>query len=113
MSSEWISLDEWLRSEPQEDVRGADGWAALATLVRMIDECRPEWQKDALCREYGDVSFFPVAGQSGEPAKEVCRRCAVAEPCLAYALENDINHGIWGEVQGGALTRMRKANDAA
>lgn len=113
MAESWLSVDDWLRSEPEQDVRGVDGWATLATLARMIDERRPEWQKDALCRGYGSESFFPTSGQSAEPAKEVCRRCAVAEPCLAYALDNDINQGIWAGVQGRALAELRKANDAA
>jgi WhiB family redox-sensing transcriptional regulator len=29
-------------------------------------------------------------------AKDICARCAVREPCLAYALRIREPHGIWG-----------------
>lgn len=110
-ASRWVGADEWLRAEPEEEHPGVDGWAALADLIRMVDQRRPAWQKDALCQEYPDISFFPEAGGSSDAAKEVCSRCLVAEPCLDYAMEMGINHGIWSGVQGASLTRMRKARD--
>lgn len=110
MVSSWVGVDDWFaaRAEDENDYRGADGLAAFGELVRRIDQARPEWQKDALCREYPDVSFFPEAGRSGEPAKDVCSRCSVADACLDYALTSGIEHGIWAGVQGAALRRMRK-----
>lgn len=113
MASQWVGVDQWLQSEPEEEHRGVDGWAALAELVRLVDKHRPAWQRDALCLEYPDVSFFPEVGESSDAAKEVCSRCLVADPCLEYAMEMSIDHGVWAGVQGGGLTRMRKARDAA
>jgi WhiB family redox-sensing transcriptional regulator len=40
--------------------------------------------------------FFPGRGESAEPARQVCARCPVRQPCLEYALSHGIVHGIWG-----------------
>ncbi|HEY1826569.1 MAG TPA: WhiB family transcriptional regulator [Acidimicrobiales bacterium] len=34
----------------------------------------------------------------------MCAECPVASPCLEYALENHIDHGVWG----GASERERR-----
>jgi WhiB family transcriptional regulator, redox-sensing transcriptional regulator len=110
MASSWVGIDGWMaeRDEDPDDYRGADGLAALVGLVRRIEEERPDWQKDALCLEYPEVDFFPLTSQGGAVAKEVCSRCLVADACLDYALNNEIEHGVWGATQGSALRRMRK-----
>jgi hypothetical protein len=40
--------------------------------------------------------FFPGRGEPAEPARRICARCPVREPCLDYALSHGITHGIWG-----------------
>jgi hypothetical protein len=36
-----------------------------------------------------------VASRPG-PARQVCARCPVRQPCLEYALSNRIASGVWG-----------------
>jgi WhiB family redox-sensing transcriptional regulator len=55
-----------------------------------------EWQDDALCLEHQAVSFFPERGEPAARAKAVCARCLVRVDCLKYALELQVEHGIWG-----------------
>jgi len=31
-----------------------------------------------------------------EVARRICVDCPVKQPCLEYALENRIDHGVWG-----------------
>jgi WhiB family redox-sensing transcriptional regulator len=31
-----------------------------------------------------------------EEAREVCRGCPVKDPCLQWALESGVDHGVWG-----------------
>jgi len=60
-----------------------------------------DWRHRAACRDEDPELFFPV-GTSGpallqvEQAKAVCRRCSVAEQCLAEALQRREMYGIWG-----------------
>jgi Transcription factor WhiB len=40
--------------------------------------------------------FFPGRGESAEPARQICARCPVRQPCLDYAISHGITSGIWG-----------------
>ncbi len=62
------------------------------------------WMADGNCRRYAPAVFFPSDGVGVDRARKICRTCPVAEPCLEYALENRIDHGVWG----GASERERR-----
>lgn len=55
-----------------------------------------EWMADGKCREYPAEVFFPRDGVGVIKAQHICAECPVAARCLEYALENHIDHGIWG-----------------
>lgn len=72
-----------------------------------------DWRELAACRDGDPELHFPI-GSTGpallqiEAAKAVCHGCPVQEACLAYALRNNLRHGIWGgltEEQRDALKR--------
>lgn len=69
---------------------------------------RPVWMADALCREpaYAEVPFFPAKHQSAKAAQAVCGRCLVRDDCLAYAIANGIEHGVWGGLTIKARRRL-------
>ena len=51
----------------------------------------------AACREADADLFLATADkQSLQRARAVCARCAVRLECLALALENPFNDGVWG-----------------
>lgn len=54
------------------------------------------WRDKAACRGADSDVFFPERGESADPARQVCARCPVRQPCLVYALDEKIAHGIWG-----------------
>jgi WhiB family transcriptional regulator, redox-sensing transcriptional regulator len=60
-----------------------------------------DWRHSAICRDEDPELFFPI-GNSGPAllqiaeAKTVCRRCPVVSRCLAWALENGEDTGVWG-----------------
>jgi WhiB family redox-sensing transcriptional regulator len=60
-----------------------------------------DWLESAACSGADPELFFPV-GTSGPAleqiaeAKAVCRRCPVAEQCLAWAIETGQDAGVWG-----------------
>lgn len=74
-----------------------------------------DWRHKAACRDEDPELFFPI-GTTGpalmqvEDAKAVCRRCSVIEACLAWALANNTDTGVWGgmsEDERRALKRRR------
>jgi WhiB family redox-sensing transcriptional regulator len=54
------------------------------------------WRERAACCGTDLDVFYPERGQTAGPARQVCARCPVREPCLDYALSNQISSGIWG-----------------
>jgi WhiB family redox-sensing transcriptional regulator len=74
---------------------------------------RPAWEARAACRGMGsEVNFFPDRGESLEPARAICARCPVREPCLELALapmEGGLVFGIWGGTSARERVRLRKA----
>lgn len=71
-----------------------------------------DWQMAAACRDADSTIFFPNAGEKGLPAKSICYRCPVKEPCLDYALADPSLIGIWGgtsDVQRKHHHQLRKA----
>jgi WhiB family redox-sensing transcriptional regulator len=54
------------------------------------------WRQQAACHGTDLDLFYPERGESAGPARQVCARCPVRQPCLEYALSNRITSGIWG-----------------
>lgn len=71
-----------------------------------------DWREDALCAQMPvPDAWFPEKGERPHAAKKVCALCPdwVRDACLAYALENGIDHGIWGGKSGRERREMRGA----
>jgi len=65
---------------------------------------QPSWRVDAVCRDSDPDELF-VRGAEQNRAKMVCMGCPVRTECLAEALDNRIDFGIWG----GMTERERRA----
>jgi len=80
-----------------------------------------DWRDLALCQGMNTDTFFPVS--SAGPmlsdimeAKKVCASCPVRSPCLTFAVDQRIDHGIWGgltetERRSIKLRRVRNRNN--
>jgi WhiB family redox-sensing transcriptional regulator len=62
------------------------------------------WMARGSCVEEHPSFFFPSDGVGVTRARKVCANCQVRIDCLEYALENRIEHGVWG----GASERERR-----
>ena len=62
------------------------------------------WANVALCRKSSGDELF-VRGAEQHKAKAVCGACPVRAECLAEALDNKIEWGVWG----GFTERERRA----
>lgn len=63
-----------------------------------------DWTVKAVCRETDPDALF-VQGAAQNRAKLICRGCPVRTECLADALDNRIEFGVWG----GMTERERRA----
>jgi RNA polymerase sigma factor (sigma-70 family) len=63
-----------------------------------------DWTSLAACKETDPAELF-VRGAAQNRAKLICRGCPVQPECLADALDNEIEFGIWG----GMTVRERSA----
>ncbi|RZU20053.1 transcription factor WhiB [Kribbella rubisoli] len=54
------------------------------------------WQGMGECRSVADDSCFPEPGQATSAAVDRCGFCPVRRSCLASALANDEEFGVWG-----------------
>nr|WP_168720514.1 WhiB family transcriptional regulator [Streptomyces sp. SAT1] len=62
-----------------------------------------EWAVRGACRRNAEQMFAEGAAQNG--AKSVCYGCPVRVECLSYALDQRMEHGVWG----GMTERERRA----
>lgn len=60
------------------------------------DDTATSWMADGNCRNYPPAVFFPSDGVGVDRARRICATCPVTSPCLEYALEQHIDHGVWG-----------------
>ena len=72
------------------------------------------WMQAANCMGLDDDQFFPARGDDASPAKAVCRRCAVREACLTYAMTPPVEiHGVWGGLTPEERRRLRRGERVA
>jgi WhiB family redox-sensing transcriptional regulator len=76
------------------------------------DDLATSWMLGARCRDLPPVIFFPRDGAGVEVARHYCAECPVRTQCLEFALEQRIDHGVWGgasERERRRITRSRRA----
>ena len=54
------------------------------------------WYDQAACIGMPDELFFPALRGGRYKIPEVCGTCPVRSECLAFAIANRIDYGIWG-----------------
>jgi WhiB family redox-sensing transcriptional regulator len=75
-----------------------------------------EWMARGRCVNVPPSRFFPSDGAGVEQARKICAECPVKEPCLEHALEQRIDHGVWGgcsERERRRILKRRRAGGAA
>ena len=71
------------------------------------------WVDQAACSGMnGDLWFLDDKTGSYGEARAVCRTCPVRPDCLTYALENKINHGMWGGLNPVQRRQLRHGRPA-
>lgn len=71
-----------------------------------------DWMAQGNCAAKPPSLFFPSDGVGVEVAKRVCADCPVKSLCLEYALDNRIDHGVWGGTSERERRRILKSRSA-
>jgi hypothetical protein len=60
--------------------------------------CNPHWRLDGACRGQDPELWFPKYSNSDQArqAKDICNTCSVKTQCLAWAIEQGVEFGVWG-----------------
>jgi WhiB family redox-sensing transcriptional regulator len=78
---------------------------AAAAYTGGVDEDPSDWVSKARCLDSTDPDQLFVRGKAQKEAALFCRQCPVAAECLADALDNQVEFGVWG----GMTERQRRA----
>lgn len=73
--------------------------------IGRVAEDRTDWVSKARCLHSIDPDELFVRGKAQTRAAVICRHCPVVAECLADALDNQIEFGVWG----GMTERERRA----
>lgn len=73
----------------------------------------PEWMSKGACVGQPSDIFFPEYTENAGPARQICKGCNVRAECLAYAMENRIEYGVWGSLSPKERSRLRRKRRAA
>jgi WhiB family transcriptional regulator, redox-sensing transcriptional regulator len=76
---------------------------ATTTYIGGVAEARIAWVSKARCRSSDPDELF-VGGAAQRKAAVICRHCPVVAECLADALDNQMEFGVWG----GMTERQRR-----
>lgn len=71
------------------------------------------WAELAACKDEEPELFFPVSdvgpgARQTAQAKAVCARCPVRAECLGYALDNGLDHGVFGGTTAEERRRLAR-----
>lgn len=75
---------------------------------------RQTWEHQAACRGSNpDLWFLDDNTGSYREARQVCAACPVRTECLAWALETNTEHGLWGGLNPIERRRLRRRQRAS
>ncbi len=72
------------------------------------DSTHTDWRARARCAGFDPELFFAAGALEHRIAKRICRACPVRAQCLAYAMEQPIDHGVWGGLTERERRRYRR-----
>lgn len=76
----------------------------MTVSLHSVADSANDWAALGLCHD-ADPDVLFVRGAAQNLAKHLCRSCPVRVECLADALDNRVEYGVWG----GMTERERRA----
>lgn len=65
-----------------------------------------DWTERARCQGLDPEQFFRRGVAQSRGAIRICGGCPVKEDCLQYAIDHEVDFGVWG----GLTERQRRAH---
>ena len=62
----------------------------------------------AKCNNNKEINFFNTTTAGSKLAQAFCQNCPVKMPCLEYAIQHNILHGVWGGLATNARIRIKR-----
>jgi WhiB family transcriptional regulator, redox-sensing transcriptional regulator len=87
--------------------------ADLPSFTSYDSDYATAWMAEGNCRNYPPAVFFPSDGVGVDRARKICNGCPVIDTCLEYALEERIEHGVWGGCSERERRRIQKRRKTA
>ncbi|MGI8406989.1 MAG: WhiB family transcriptional regulator [Actinomycetota bacterium] len=78
--------------------------------LRLQDQ---DWRALGSCAGADPNLWFSVGAPEHKQAKLICRQCPVRMMCLEYAMDEPVDHGIWGGLTERERRRRRRNAGAA
>lgn len=80
---------------------------------RLVDWNIADWRERSACRYVEPSLFFPMgdgvdAFIQTEDAKRICQICPVRSECLDFALQANLESGIWGGTSEDERRKLRR-----
>jgi WhiB family transcriptional regulator, redox-sensing transcriptional regulator len=85
---------------------------AVLVLARMISAAAQPWTGQALCAQADPDAFFSESRRQIRMAKDICGRCPVRQPCLDQAMSTREEAGVWGGLDDGERSRLRRRQNS-
>ena len=67
-----------------------------------------KWMSRGKCADLPPETFFPSDGVGVNVAQAICADCSQKVRCLEYALDNRVDHGVWGGTSERERRRILK-----
>ena len=93
-----------------------NGRPAVLSATPPDPDSESAWMSEGNCRLHPPATFFPSDGVGVDKARKICRDCPVTARCLEYALDERIDHGVWGgcsERERRRILKTRRQDAAA
>ena len=73
-----------------------------------VDTIWQDWRAYAACAETDPDLWFAAGALEHKIAKRICRVCPVRIECLTYAMDEPVDHGVWGGLTERERRRYRR-----
>ena len=83
---------------------------AFGAVLALLERARPQWHREAACRQHPDVDFHSKSKAMRARAFTVCGTCSVRDQCLSWSIDEveDFTDAVLAGTNGSARRRIAR-----